>query len=92
MLDLGCGGGATSVFLAKQFGVSVVAIYLVVSATEKHQRFQQHGVEERVVPLNIDITEVLPFAHAYFDAIFCTDSRLSATRGIMVSRLMLTTG
>lgn len=74
VLDLGCGGGASSVFLAKQFGVSVVAIDLFLSATEKHRRFQQHGVEDRVVPLNLDITEQLPFAHGYFDAVFCMDA------------------
>jgi len=73
-LDLGCGRGASSVFLAKEFGVSVVAIDLVVSATEKYRRFQQHGVEDRIMPLNLDITQELPFAHGYFDAIFCMDS------------------
>ena len=78
VLDLGCGGGATSVFLAKKFGVSVVAIDLVISATEKYRRFQQHGVEDRVVPLNLDITQELPFAHDYFDAVFDT---LCALRG-----------
>ncbi|NKB70638.1 MAG: SAM-dependent methyltransferase, partial [Candidatus Latescibacteria bacterium] len=38
VLDLGCGGGATSVFLAKQFGVSVVALELYLSATDKFRR------------------------------------------------------
>jgi SAM-dependent methyltransferase len=74
VLNLGCGGGATSVFLAKKFGVFVVALELYLSATEKYRRFQQHGVEDRVVPLNLDITRELPFAHDYFDAIFCMDS------------------
>ncbi len=74
VLDLGCGGGATSVFLAKQFGVSVVALELYLSATDKFRRFQQHGVENLVMPLNLDITSELPFAHDYFDAIFCMDA------------------
>jgi len=74
VLDLGCGGGASSVFLAKRFGVAVVAVDLVATATDKYRRFQQHGVEERVIPLNLDITEKLPFATSYFDAIFCMDS------------------
>jgi len=74
VLDLGCGGGATSVFLAKRHGVSVVAVDLFLSATEKHQRFEERGVAERVMPLNIDITGELPFAHQYFDAIFCMDA------------------
>ena len=74
VLDLGCGRGATSIFLAKQFGVSVVALDLFVSATEKYKRFQQHDIDHRVMPLNIDITGELPFAYDYFDAIFCMDS------------------
>ncbi len=74
VLDLGCGGGATSVFLAKQFGVSVVALELYLSATDKYRRFQQHGVDHLVMPLNLDVTGELPFAHDYFDAIFCMDS------------------
>lgn len=74
VLDVGCGGGASSVFLAKEFGVSVVAIDLFLTATEKHSRFQRHGVEDRVMPLNLDITGELPFAHGYFDAVFCMDS------------------
>lgn len=74
VLDLGCGGGATSVFLAKQFGVSVVALELYLSATDKYRRFQQHGVENLVMPLNLDIAEELPFAYDYFDAIFCMDA------------------
>ena len=74
VLDLGCGRGATSAFLAKQFGVSVVAVDLWVSATEMHERFESHGVVDRVVPLNLDVNATLPFARDYFDAVFCMDS------------------
>ena len=74
VLDLGCGGGATSVFLAKQYGVSVIAVELYLSATDKYRRFRQHGVDNLVMPLNLDITGDLPFAHGYFDAIFCMDA------------------
>ena len=74
VLDVGCGGGASSVFLAKEFGVSVVAIDLWLSAAEKHDRFQHHGVDDRVMPLNLDITGELPFADDYFDVVFCMDS------------------
>ncbi|MFA4987866.1 MAG: methyltransferase domain-containing protein [Candidatus Brocadiia bacterium] len=74
VLDLGCGRGATSVFLAKQYGVSVVAVDLWTSATKLYQRFQQHGTEDRIFPLNLDFTTKLPFAYDYFDAVFCMDS------------------
>ena len=74
VLDMGCGNGATSVFLAKQYGVTVVAVDLWVSATKLFQRFRQHEVDERVVPLNLDVTGKIPFPNDYFDAIFCMDA------------------
>jgi len=74
VLDLGCGMGATSIFLAKQYGVKVVAVDLWISATKLYQQLQKHGVDDRIMPLNLDVTENLPFAEDYFDAIFCMDS------------------
>jgi len=74
VLDLGCGRGASSIFLAKHYEVSVVAVDLWISATKLYQQFQKHGVEDRVVPLNLDVTKDLPFADDYFNAIFCMDS------------------
>ena len=74
VLDLGCGRGATSIFLAKACGVTVVAVDLWILATELFQRFSQQGVADRVVPLNLDIREKLPFANEYFDVIFCMDT------------------
>jgi len=74
VLDLGCGMGASSIFLAKQYDVKVVAVDLWISATKLYQQFQKHGVEDLVVPLNLDVTGNLPFAEDYFDAIFCMDS------------------
>lgn len=37
VLDLGCGKGTTSVFLAKHFGVNVIAVDLWTSATFLNQ-------------------------------------------------------
>ena len=74
VLDLGCGMGATSVFLAKHYNVHVVAVDLWISATDLHQRFLRERVADQVVPLNLDITGPLPFACDYFDAVFCMDS------------------
>ena len=74
VLDLGCGQGATSVFLAKECAAAVVAVDLWVSSTKLHRRFQRDAVNHAVVPLNLDITGRLPFAEDYFDAIFCMDS------------------
>ena len=74
VLDLGPGRGATSAFLTKRYDVSVIAVDLWINSTDLHKRFVQHGLDDRIVPLNLDITDRLPFAVDYFDAIFCMDS------------------
>ncbi len=73
VLDLGCGRGATSVFLAREFGVRVWAADLWISAAENIQRIRDAGVEDRVMPLHVD-ARGLPFAPGYFDAITCIDA------------------
>jgi len=74
ILDLGCGKGTTSIFLAKQFDAAVFAVDLWVKAEKLYENVSKHGLENRVIPLNMDITEPLPFAPEYFDAIFCMDA------------------
>ncbi len=74
VLDLGCGTGTTSIFLAREFGVRVVAVDLWTSATSLAARFSEWGYRDRILPLNLDVTDRLPFADAYFDAIFCMNS------------------
>jgi SAM-dependent methyltransferase len=74
ILDVGCGRGASSVFLAKEFAASVVALDLWISPTENFERFQRAGVADRAMALNLDITAKLPFADDYFDAIFMMDT------------------
>ena len=74
VLDLGCGKGRASIFLAKHFGVRVVAVDLWTSATFLNDKFTAHGYRDRIVPLHLDVTQELPFADDYFDAIFCMNS------------------
>lgn len=71
MLDLGCGKGLSSIFLAKEYGVKVWAADLI-KPTEDFARISQAGVEDPVYPTQADARS-LPFAEAYFDAILCTD-------------------
>lgn len=73
VLDLGCGRGLSSIFLHREFGVSVWAADLWFSATEKQQRIHDAGVAEHVFPLQVDARS-LPFASAFFDAIVALDS------------------
>jgi cyclopropane fatty-acyl-phospholipid synthase-like methyltransferase len=74
VLDLGCGKGPTSVFLARHFGVQVVALDLWTSYEFLDEKFRALGFRERIQPLNMDATQPLPFAENYFDAIFCMNS------------------
>ncbi len=74
VLDLGCGKGAASQFLAAQRSVRVIAVDLWTSATTLHRKFTAGGCRQRIIPLHMDVTHELPFAEDYFDAIFCMNS------------------
>jgi SAM-dependent methyltransferase len=69
VLDLGSGKGATSVFLAKEYGVQVWAADLWIDPSEAAANFT-----------GLDITAIkaeahaLPFARGFFDAIVCIDA------------------
>lgn len=73
VLDLGCGRGLTSVFLAKAYGVQVFALDLWVSATDNYRRFRRMGVADAVIPLQGDARD-MPFAQGYFDAVVSVDA------------------
>lgn len=73
ILDLGCGKGLTSIFLAREFGARVFATDLWIEATENYDRFRDLGLEEEIIPIHAD-ARALPFAHAYFDAVVSIDS------------------
>lgn len=73
ILDLGCGKGLTSIFLAKEYGVQVFAVDLWISATDNYKRFAEMGVEDLVIPIHADANE-LPFADEYFDGIVSVDA------------------
>jgi len=68
VLDLGCGAGVTSIFLARMFGVTVYAVDLDIPG-ELAQRIMAAGVEELIVPIRADARD-LPFSSGFFDAVF----------------------
>jgi len=74
VLDLGCGKGATSIFLAKQYGVKIIALDLWTSADFLEKKFSAQGFADRFSAIQMDATQPLPFAANYFDTIFCMNS------------------
>jgi SAM-dependent methyltransferase len=74
VLDLGCGKGVTSIFLAKHFGVQVTALDLWTSSDFLKQKFGEQGYADRITSIQMDATQSLPFPDNHFDAIFCMNS------------------
>lgn len=73
VLDLGCGKGLTSMWLANQFDIQIFALDLWISATENYQRFLDKGLDDRIIPIHADALQ-MPFAEDYFDAVISVDS------------------
>ncbi|MDL2328133.1 methyltransferase domain-containing protein [Desulfosarcina sp. OttesenSCG-928-A07] len=74
VLDLGCGKGISSILLAKKYGVTVFAADLWISPTENAERFARLGLDSAIIPLSVDVTKDIPFAHHYFDLIVSVDA------------------
>jgi SAM-dependent methyltransferase len=72
VLDLGAGRAASSIFLAREFGVQVWSTDLWISASENWQRIRDADADKSVFPIHADARS-LPFARDFFDAIVCID-------------------
>lgn len=64
ILDLGCGKGITSIFLAEKYDLSVFAADLWIDPTENYERFKKVDLEEEIIPLKAEAHQ-LPFAHGF---------------------------
>ncbi|MDD9942733.1 MAG: methyltransferase domain-containing protein [Myxococcales bacterium] len=73
VLDLGCGRAASSIFLAKEFGVRVWATDLWIGADENWTRICEAGLQHEVTPIHANARS-LPYAKGFFDAIIAIDS------------------
>jgi SAM-dependent methyltransferase len=73
VLDLGCGRGATSVFLAQQYDLEVVAFDLWIEPDDIRAVLRGAGVEDRVTVVQGD-ARFLPFQDSEFDAVLSIDA------------------
>mgnify|MGYP000889779319 FL=1 len=73
ILDLGCGRGLTSIFLAKEYDVTVFATDLWVSATDNYERIKSMGLEDKIIPIHAEAHD-LPFANEFFDVAISVDA------------------
>lgn len=73
VLDMGCGKVLSSIFLAKEYGVSVWANDLWVNPTENWIRIKEAGLENQVFPIRAEAHN-LPYAEGFFDAVISIDS------------------
>jgi cyclopropane fatty-acyl-phospholipid synthase-like methyltransferase len=73
VLDLGCGKAASSIFLAREFGATVIATDLWIGPEENQARIDQAGLAGRVVPVHAE-AHALPFEQDSFDVIVSLDA------------------
>ena len=74
VLDLGCGGAESSLYLAERFGARVFAVDLWRDPTENAAKIERRGHRDNVIPLRLDAAKPLPFADEYFDAVLCVNN------------------
>jgi len=74
VLDLGCGSGMSSLYLADNFKVKVIAADLWRDPTVTARNIESRGHRGDIIPLKLDASEPLPFAEDYFDAILCINN------------------
>ncbi|MBE5804674.1 MAG: class I SAM-dependent methyltransferase [Clostridiales bacterium] len=74
VMDLGCGTGITSLFLARETGAEkVFATDLWIAAGDNWQRAQTWGQQGKIIPIHADAAD-LPYAEGFFQSIVSVDA------------------
>ncbi len=73
ILDLGCGSGLTSLYLAYETGAKVFAADLWISEEDNRKRIEEWGMQDRIIPMQCDAND-LQFDKQAFDAVVSVDS------------------
>ncbi len=73
VMDLGCGRAITSIFLAREFQLSVWATDLWISASDNWQRIRAANTQQQVFPIHAE-AHTLPYASDFFEAIVSLDA------------------
>ncbi len=74
VLDLGCGMGLSSLFIAEKYGARTFAVDLWIKPEDNLARFARFGLDRLIVPIGQDVSAGLCFARGYFDALVSVDS------------------
>ena len=74
VLDLGCGNTESSLFLAHNYKVKVIAVDLWRDPSDNAVRIESRGHRDNIIPMRFDAAKPLPFAEEYFDAILCINN------------------
>lgn len=74
VLDLGCGTGLTSRFVAAETGAEVIAVDLWCDPTDNQRRFHEAGLHDKMLAIRLDASGGLPFGDHAFDAIVSVDA------------------
>lgn len=74
VLDLGCGTGITSLFLARETNAAkVFATDLWIPAGDNWRRARAWGQQDKIIPIHADATD-LPYGEEFFQSIVSVDA------------------
>lgn len=89
VLDLGCGTGITSLFIANETGATVYANDLWIPKEENLKRFVSWNMQDKLIPVHEDAMD-LHFKEEMFDALISIDSYhyFAGKKGFFVNNIL----